>query len=266
MMKTRLGLSIFWALALSAGCAGDPPAPFTIQQTVSFPARVQGTLTTASCSFGDGPTITLSGELAFGGLGANLIFRNNQKGTHEHVEELLASTVLLPSDASIVIPAQSIEGQIFDPVISVQLIDEAGNPVSAEIVLGPCLSGTFPVDISVTIETAVELAVRVDGCANHPGPTITVDGAVHFAGLRARLIVRNGAGGPIAGEASTDAGVVVLSAGETLTIPKQPVRGGVGGNPWIWVQLVDGDGDLLTDEILVGRCVQLAGGDGEEDQ
>jgi hypothetical protein len=35
----------------------------------------------------------------------------------------------------------------------------------------------------------------------------------------------------------------------------------VGGNPCIWVQLVDGDGDLLTDEILVGRCVQLAGGD-----
>jgi hypothetical protein len=263
MMKTRSGLSILWALALGAGCAGDP-APFNIQQTVSFPARVQGTLTTASCSFGDGPTITLSGELAFGGLGANLIFRNNQKGTHEHVEELLASTVLLPSDASIVIPTQSIEGQIFDPVISIQLIDEAGNPVSAEIVLGPCLSGTFPVDVSVTIETAVELAVSVDGCANHPGPTITVDGAVHFAGLRARLIVRNGAGGPIAGEASTDAGVVVLSAGETLTIPKQPVRGGVGGNPWIWVQLVDGDGDLLTDEILVGRCVQLAGGDGED--
>jgi len=262
MSKTRLRLGILSALALSAGCAGEP-APITIQQTVSFPARVQGTVTTASCSVGTGPTITLSGELALGGLGANLIFRNNQKGTHEHVEELATSTVLLPADATIDIVPQTMPGQIVDPFISIQIIDDAGNPVTAEIVLGPCQTGTFPVDASIVIETTVELAVSVDGCANHPGPTITVDGAVQFAGLRARIIVRDGAGGPIVGEASTDAALVVLSAGESLTIPKQPVRGGVGGNPWIYLQLLDGTGDLLTEEILVGRCVQLAGGDSE---
>jgi len=251
---------LFAAVTLGAGCAGDP-TPFTIQQSVSIPARVQGTITTASCSVGDGPTITLSGELSLGGLGANLIFRNNQKGTHEHVDELVASTLLIPADTTVVIPATNVDPQTFNPVISIQIVDDAGNPLTAEIVLGPCQAGSFPVDASITLETTVSLAVSVAGCANHPGPTITVEGEVSFAGLRARIIVRNGDGGPIAGEASTDASVVVLSNGDTLSIPKQPVRGGVGGNPWIWLQLVDGSGDLLTDEIAVGRCVQLAGGD-----
>jgi hypothetical protein len=210
-----------------------------------------------------GPTFTLTGELALGGLGANVIFRNNQKGTHEAVEELAASTVLLPADATVMIPGQPLGGQIVDPVISVQIIDDAGNPVSAEIALGPCQTGSFPLSASVTIDTTVELAVSVDGCANHPGPTVTIAGTVRFAGLRARLIVRDGVGGPIVGEASTDASVIVLAAGDTLAIPKQPVRGGVGGNPWIWLQLLDGGGNSLTDEILVGRCVQLSGGNGD---
>jgi hypothetical protein len=37
------------------------------------------------------------------------------------------------------------------------------------------------------------------------------------------------------------------------------VEGGVGGNPWFWIQLRDDQGAALGEEILVGRCVQLAG-------
>ncbi|HKA90483.1 MAG TPA: hypothetical protein VKE22_22630 [Haliangiales bacterium] len=227
---------------------------------MSLPARVQGTLTTASCAVATtGPMITLTGELALGGMSANVVFRNNQKGTHEHIDEVAASTVLIPASATIVIPESTTGGMILNPVISVQLIDEAGNPVSAEIALGPCAGGTFPVSATIAIDTIVTLTVNVAGCANHPGPTITISGSVRFAGLRARLIVRDGAGGPIVGTATTDASIVVLAAGHTLSIPKQPVRGGVGGNPWISLQLLDGAGKSLTDEILVGRCVQLSG-------
>ena len=34
------------------------------------------------------------------------------------------------------------------------------------------------------------------------------------------------------------------------------VLGGVGGNPWIWVQFLHTDGEAASDEILIGRCVQ----------
>src|SRR5439155_4213727 len=52
---------------------------------------------------------------------------------------------------------------------------------------------------------------------------------------------------------------VVQPAGQTITIPKQPVRGGVGGNPFIWVQWINGDGSAASDEMFIGRCVQGAG-------
>jgi hypothetical protein len=34
--------------------------------------------------------------------------------------------------------------------------------------------------------------------------------------------------------------VVAVPAGGSLVIPKQPVLDGVGGNPFIWVQMMDG--------------------------
>src|SRR5204863_404195 len=41
-----------------------------------------------------------------------------------------------------------------------------------------------------------------------------------------------------------------------ITIPKQPVLGGAGGNPFIWVQFVNAAGTPTSDEIYLGRCVQ----------
>ena len=56
--------------------------------------------------------------------------------------------------------------------------------------------------------------------------------------------------------AETSFSGALLPAGHVITIPKQPVLGGTGGNPFIWVQFVDGRGRGLTGEIFLGRCVQ----------
>ena len=40
------------------------------------------------------------------------------------------------------------------------------------------------------------------------------------------------------------------------TFLKQPSQGGVGGNPWIYIQFFDEDWEPLTDLLLLGRCVQ----------
>jgi hypothetical protein len=52
----------------------------------------------------------------------------------------------------------------------------------------------------------------------------------------------------------------MINAGEDITLPKQPVLGGVGGNPKIWMQLLKDNNEALTDEIFIGRCVQGAVG------
>jgi len=48
---------------------------------------------------------------------------------------------------------------------------------------------------------------------------------------------------------------VDLFLGGTIEIPKQPVLGGVGGNPFIYLQFTDGKGNNLSDEFFLGRCV-----------
>src|SRR5256886_14108824 len=53
--------------------------------------------------------------------------------------------------------------------------------------------------------------------------------------------------------------LTVMPASDQIVIPQQPVLGGVGGNPFIWVQFVGADGAALSREAIVGRCVQGAG-------
>ncbi|MEW6307061.1 MAG: hypothetical protein AB1705_26660 [Verrucomicrobiota bacterium] len=97
-------------------------------------------------------------------------------------------------------------------------------------------------------------------CANSPGPYISLDGGLTFSdGLQARFIFRNNdnpVGGPH--EAVVSAPIVLIPAGVHVTFPKQPVQGGVGGNPWISIQWRLGDGTPIGSEVLLGRCVQLS--------
>jgi hypothetical protein len=76
-----------------------------------------------------------------------------------------------------------------------------------------------------------------------------------FSGLHARLIFRNNAKGTHTAEVTRD--VALIAEGDEITIPKQPSRGGVGGNPHITLQFLDGGGDALTNPVYLGRCNQL---------
>jgi len=102
----------------------------------------------------------------------------------------------------------------------------------------------------------VQAAVNMAGCDNSPGPQITLDGAVKLGGLTVQMTFRNNVKGTHTYTAQSSVDVVAVPAGGSLVIPKQPVLGGVGGNPFIWVQMVDGNGGALSSEIFLGRCVQ----------
>ena len=97
--------------------------------------------------------------------------------------------------------------------------------------------------------------IGADGCSNHPGPVITLGGTITLSSLHARLIFRNNFKGTHTAEVTRD--VTLIGEGEQVTLPKQPSQGGVTGNPLISVQFVDGNGDPLSDSVLLGRCNQL---------
>jgi hypothetical protein len=108
------------------------------------------------------------------------------------------------------------------------------------------------------IAATAAASVATADCDNSPGPYITLGGELSLTGINARLIFRNNADGTHEADETTTAKVTIVPAGETIQFPKQPVLGGVGGNPWISLLFRDGDGEAIGSEFLLGRCVQLS--------
>jgi len=102
----------------------------------------------------------------------------------------------------------------------------------------------------------VKLTATPSGCENNPGPYITLNGELGLSGVSARIILSNNTKLTHYGSADVSADVVLIPAGEKITIAKQPSRGGVGGNPWIYFQFTSPSGSALCAPIKLGRCVQ----------
>lgn len=117
-------------------------------------------------------------------------------------------------------------------------------------------------DFAQQVNTPVVTSAAFDGtatltCDNSPGPEVTLSGTLTLGGVNVAVIFRNNVKGTHTYvNDGTTVSDVFLPEGEAITIPKQPVLGGTGGNPFIWVQFLDGSDVPLSDEIFLGRCVQ----------
>jgi len=226
----------------------------TVNQAFGMPLQVNGTVTAADCSNQGGPEVTLEGTIHLGGIQMQLIFQNNVKGTHR-ATVFRTNNVVINLGEDITIPKQPVRGGVGgNPHIWIQFHDGAGTDLSEEFYLGRCVQG-----LSITPEllAAVLASATIDAsdCSNHQGPFITLGGSLTLSGLHARIIFRNNVIGTH--ETDVERDVTLIQSGSQITIPKQPVRGGVGGNPWIYFRFLQGDGTPIGDPVLLGRCVQL---------
>jgi hypothetical protein len=89
------------------------------------------------CSNRKGPYVTLGGDITLGGLHANIIFRNNVKGTH--TAEDVQDVAIILEGSKIKIPKQPpLGGAGGNPIISFEFTD-GQNPVTEPVVLGRCV-------------------------------------------------------------------------------------------------------------------------------
>jgi hypothetical protein len=237
--------------------------PHTNNTNVPIPVTINADLAACDCSNNTGPQITFSGATLLGGFGVELTFSNNVKGTHVRTVDATAELITLPTGAEIVIPKQPVQGGVGgNPYIWIQFTDADGEPVSEEIYVGRCVQGAgWHVTESTTTRGSAWAEYSVQACENSTGPYITYEGGLSLAGLNANIIFRNAdnkVGGPHKATASSVTEVGVIEPGLSFTFPKQPVLGGVGGNPWIFAGFTDGEGNLLDELTLLGRCEQLS--------
>jgi len=241
-------------------------ATTTAQYSQEFSLPVGATTTTevTRCDNSPGPYITISGAMTLGGLGGRVAFTNNVKGTHTFSTDTHIDVTVVPNGGSITIPKQPVLGGVGgNPFIWLQFEDGKGQAVSGEFFLGRCvqgLKGTNSVDWSSVARALATLAVS--DCSNSPGPYITLDGDLAVkSGLDAVFIFANNdnpVGGPHRAAADAVVKVSLVPPGTDIRFNKQPSQGGVGGNPWIWFNFLNGAGAPLGDRALLGRCVQLS--------
>jgi hypothetical protein len=131
-----------------------------------------------------------------------------------------------------------------------------GGLAAIALLCAPASQADQQVSAGFSLPIHVNAVVDESGCENHPGPTITLGGEIKLGGLNARLIFMNNTKGTHTATVVSHYDVTLLLAGSTIEIPKQPVQGGVGGNPYIYLQFHDGNGNDLSEEFYLGRCVQ----------
>src|SRR5438128_11418685 len=103
---------------------------------------------------------------------------------------------------------------------------------------------------------AIALVSAVD--CSYTGPHISLYGQLALSGIKANLIFDNTVILIHENTLSSTVSVALIPAGQTIPFAKQPSLGGVGGNPWIFLQFTDGKGNVVSDSFLLGRCVQLS--------
>lgn len=253
MRRSLLMLLALTALAATAASAA------TVSKSFPQTAKVRLNVTPSGCENNPGPYIRIDGGLTLSGVGAKILLSNNVKFTHSASTEVLTDFPLLPGGDEILIAKQPSRGGVGgNPWIYLQYLDGSGSPIGAPIKLGRCVqglanvNGVFPIPTDATVNI-----LSGGGCSNNPGPFVTLDGEIRLGGLGGRIILTNNA--KFTHMASTDIAVdfVLIEDGDSRTFPKQPSRGGVTGNPIIWLQFTDGSGNAIGSPYRLGRCNQL---------
>jgi hypothetical protein len=254
ILNTRLVCTAAAGLAVLSSNMAPLRAEQQVGAQFSQPVHATVNVNETGCYNNPGPKITIDGEVSIGGLGLRIILANNVKGTHTTVVTLDTNVVLVPLGTKITIPKQPVLGGVGgNPHIWLQFYNKDGN-VSDEIYLGRCVQGLKVGNDSLNGSLAA-LLVSALGCENNPGPYIYFGGGMTLSGLNARLIFRNNLKGTHTAEWS--GAVTLIPDGTLVKIPKQPVLGGSGGNPLVWVQLLQGDGSPIGDPQFLGKCNKL---------
>lgn len=108
-----------------------------IDTPLSVPSEA---IVTGSCSNNPGPFITLTGEIAIGGIKGRLIFSNTAKqAPHLHTEDVVVEFVILEPGESIQFAKQPPLGGVGgNPFIWFQFVDDNGAALSKQFFLGRC--------------------------------------------------------------------------------------------------------------------------------
>lgn len=247
--------------SFDTGATSGKPTALSGEVHAQIPIRghLEMTANTDGCDNSHGPNITINGALTLGGVNGRLIFRNNERGTHEYTEETDMDVMILEEGEVIRFAKQPSRGGVGgNPYIWIEFCDGDWTPMSKPILLGRCVQGLFSTNFDFGLMSDANAQIITGDCDNSGGPEITLSGELLLGGMNAKLIFTNNRRGTHRLDEDTTIAFAILPPGKSITFAKQPPRGGAGGNPHILFQWMDPNNSELSDEFYLGRCVQLS--------
>ena len=114
-------------------------------------------------------------------------------------------------------------------------------------------------EVQTPITVPIHVGASVDAGCENSGNMIVVSSEIQHGGCKAKVIFKRTRKGGKRRTVSREFSVDMGQPGNLSTnivIPKSPGDGGVGGNPYVYLVLHDGKGKDLTEEHLLGRCLE----------
>jgi hypothetical protein len=231
--------------------------PNHVSGKVSLPSSLVMRTSASGCLNHPGPFITVEGELTIAGLASKVILKNNAKGTHVATALADADVELIANDGKIVIPKGGKYGVGGNPHIYLEVHDDYGKTYGDRIYLGRCnrLLPISKVDFSMLAD--LDFDVVKGDCENSGGPNIVLSGALKLGGVHGTLYFQNNTKGTKVATEEVKVAIEVLPKGKELKFAKSPHLGGAGGNPLVYLKLLDHDYNPISGEIFLGRCNKI---------
>lgn len=255
------------ALAVTAPFLPHAGATTATHTALKIPAHLE--LDASWSCDNTGPTVTVGGVLYLGaGPTVQFSFQNNARGTHLWTSPPIDVpwSVTVNGGDGITVPKQPAlqstpddpwfgTGTGGNPYISFQAVDTAGNPLGDPILLGRCVQGTSFKHVSQdwSLPAGVDVTVTPTACTNDKS-YLNFGGDGTHVGAKGLLYLDNNIN-KVVHRATTTADMG-FDIDNPESVPKSGALGGAGGNPWISVQVLDANGNVVSDTAL-GRCRDL---------
>jgi hypothetical protein len=258
-----IAAAIFGAGALS-------PALAAVETGTDWgmPARISADFTEPICT-NTGSQISFTGGMTLTGAKVAVIFKNNTKGTKTLTKVGEVVYEVIPAEAGLSVPKQPAFGGVGgNPHISFQ-VSETGTeaepysvPLTERIYLGRCVQDfNGRVERDIRIGTSLSALVGALECTSK-GSSLTLQADSESASLTGTLFFDNNYNRVV--HERTTAASAQVSLKPSIRLRKGWGVGGAGGNPLIYVQFLDKDGNAVQDlngrvvpETLIGRCKDL---------
>lgn len=231
-----------------------------LYETITLPVHAQACWSWRRGRLGQPRTLELSGLLTLPELRAEVIFRRSgERAVPPGSDEQRASAMLIPPRSTLTVPHHSIPAPVPENVdLWVLTARPDREPPWEEHYAGNSRERAVPFERHVPVSAVIGVSVHAEECQRGRGTRVELGGELRFdRRVQMRMLLRDPASATAPPSEGGSREVELIARDTRVPIWRQTVSGLMGPNPAIAVRVVDGVGQMVCAERVLGRSVRF---------